>query len=167
MGTKIQDYDLEPALRELTGDIRTARTHFKKDVTAVLKEAVAGQVDHEDRVADLESATALLDGALKSAEEKLALLQGLVGYASAGEEDDETFTYDPVTEDIIKHEVTNGGTLKFKIEYAYQNGAISQAVKTYVDGTDEVTVTTSFTYNQSGNVSAMSHRRTVTPIAQP
>lgn len=165
MGTKIQDYDLEQGLREITKDIREARIKFGKDIQVLLEEMVTGLGENTDAIETLEGAVLSLGDGLGEAEDKIAALEGMVGYSSAGETDDEVFTYDPVTDDIIKHEVLNGGVLKYQIEYSYQGGNISQAVKTYTEGTDTVTVTTTFTYNQKGNVSGMSHRRTVTPQA--
>ncbi|MBA4293723.1 hypothetical protein C0431_12245 [bacterium] len=164
MGTKIQDYDLEPALRALTADLRDTRTHFNKNIKDLLTAMSTTQQGNVTDISDLKTATGDMDTALKELEGKMITLQGLVGYSSVGEEDDEVFTYDPVTEDIVKHEVMNAGNLKFKVEYYYTNGNISSAVKTYEDSGNIVEVTTTFTYSQSGNVSAMSHRRTVTPI---
>lgn len=167
MGTKIQDYDLEAPLRVITKDIRDARAAFGKDVKVVMQELKTGVADNVTSIDALEVAAGLLDDGLTAVDEKVGILEGLVGYSSAGEEDDETFTYDPVTDDIVKHEVHHQGVLKFTIDYSYTDGNISQAVKTYMDGEDTVTVTTTFSYNAKGNVSQMSHRRVVTPPAQP
>lgn len=162
MGTKIQDYDLEQGLRLITKDIRDARSKFGKDLNVFLEEMNTSIGDSASAIDTLETVALGLSDGLTEAEEKIAILQGMVGYSSAGEEDDEVFTYDPVTDDIIKHEVLNGGVLKYQIEYSYQDGNISQAVKTYTEGTDTVTVTTTFTYNEKGNVSGMSHRKAIT-----
>ena len=167
MGTKIQDYDLEAPLRVITKDIRDARAAFGKDVKVVMEELSTGTGDNAAAIEALEAAAGLLNEGLTEVEEKVGRLEGLIGFSSAGEEDDETFTYDPVTDDIVKHEVRHAGTLKFTIDYSYTDGNISQAVKTYMDGADTVTVTTTFSYNAKGNVSQMSHRRVVTPPAQP
>lgn len=154
MGTKIQDYDLEASLREITADIRATRASFGESVQAVMEDLSTQGGDNSTAIESLEELTTTMNQSLMS-------LEGMVGFSSAGEEDDEAFTYDPVTDDIIKHEVFNNGELKFQIEYSYADGNISEAMKTYMIGEDTVTVTTTFTYNEKGNVSAMAHRRNV------
>lgn len=170
MGTKIQDYDLEQPLRVLTADLKATRLQFNKNIKDVLVGLVTSSDEHTDAIEGLIVATGLTDESLEALEEKVAKIEGGLKASGVGEEDDETFTYDPVTENILKHEVRNNGVMKYKIEYAYSdpaNGTLSNSVKTYTDGSDTVTVTTTYTYNASGNISNISHRRAVTSPAQP
>ncbi|MGF0347784.1 hypothetical protein ACQR3P_29510 [Rhodococcus sp. IEGM1300] len=169
MGTKIQDYDLEQGLRLLTADLKETRLHFNKSIKDVLSGLDTDSDLHTEAIEELVLVTGLTDDALDDLELKVASIEGGLKAGGVGEEDDEVFTYDPVTENILKHEVLNGGVQKYQIEYAYSdpaNGTLSQSVKTYMDGTDTVTVTTTYTYNASGNISNISHSRVVTPKNQ-
>lgn len=164
MGTKIQQYDLEKKSADALIDIQSIYTKYTDPLTNKYKTVKQLFTAIDDFVEDQEEMNTKTQSLIDSMD--------MVVYASVGEEDRESFTYDPTSGNILKHEVYDKlDVLKFDIVFAYSDAnapdLLTGATKTYKTDKADVVVVSTYAYDASGNITGIQHAKTVTPFPAP